>query len=61
MTLNHGKTSQKAHAERRSAGQYLLYYTEKNYLIKQVGDGKTSLELTHGIYNINKSHPFMII
>jgi hypothetical protein len=36
-------------------------YMIKNYLMKQVDHGKTSLELTHGISNINESHPFMII
>jgi hypothetical protein len=61
MTLNHGKTSQKAHAERRSAGQYLLSYTEKNYLMEEVDHGKMGLELVHDISNINESHPFMII
>jgi hypothetical protein len=61
MTLNHGKKGQKARTERRSAGQYLLSYAKRNYLIERVDHGKTGLELAHGISNVNESHPFMIV
>jgi hypothetical protein len=61
MTLNHIKTSQKARAERRSVGQYLLSYNKKNYLMEPVDHGETGLELAHDISNINESHPFVII
>jgi hypothetical protein len=29
--------------------------------MEQVDHGKTGLDLAHGISNINKSHPFVII
>jgi hypothetical protein len=34
--------------KRRSGRQYLLSYMEKNYLMKQVDHGKTSLKLCDG-------------
>jgi hypothetical protein len=53
MTLNHGKMSRIARAEKRSAGQYLSSYTKRNYLMEQVDYGKMGLELVYGISNIN--------
>jgi hypothetical protein len=61
MTLNHGKMSCKAYAERKSAGKYLFLDTEKNYVMEQVDHGKMGLVLTHDISNIIESHPFVII